>query len=219
ERVLRVRRPAGEDDPVDAHRRERQNIEKPRVDVREHHAVRERNDGPRSERRTNREQRCDEEEIAVRARRNDDLLEQQLEDVGEGLEQAERTHAIRADAHLDPANHLALGQREIRHTDDQWDRDRDDLRHRPYERPPGRPHRLLDRVHYALSSSIRPNIGPSERVEGCPAATRTQPSGTAASAASVSSACASPWRTRIAAPSARPSLESVEGWARARGGD
>src|SRR5262249_14931388 len=154
-----------------------------------------------------------------RARRNDDLLEQQLEDVGEGLEQAERTDAVRADAHLDPADHLALGQRQIGHSDDQRDGDGNDLGDRPYERPPRRSQGLLDSIHYVLSSSIRPNIGPSERVEGCPAATRTQPSGMAASAESVSSACASPWRTRIAAPSARPSLDSVAGWARARGGD
>ena len=55
-----------------------------------------------------RHDRREQEQELARARGNDDLLHQQLDPVGDRLQQAPRADAVGADAHLDPADHLAL---------------------------------------------------------------------------------------------------------------
>ena len=99
--------------------------------------VGERNDGPRGQCRRDRQNRRNEEQVAARARRQHDLLEDQLEYVRKRLEQPERPHAVRTDPHLHPADHLALGQREVGDGQDQRDRDGDDLGERPHRGPRG----------------------------------------------------------------------------------
>ena len=97
ERVLRVRRPARDDDAVHAHRRHREDVEqRPRRCSDEHPAGRRTESRPRGERGRHRQHRRDEEQDLVGARGDDDLLDQQLEHVGERLQQALPAHAIRA---------------------------------------------------------------------------------------------------------------------------
>ena len=155
---------------VHADRGHRQDVEQSGIDVGQHDAVGERYHRPRGERRADREHGSDEEQVAVRARRNDDFLEDQLEHVGEGLQQPQRADAIGADAHLHPADDLALGQRQVGDAEDQRDRDGDDLGQRPHHRP-GRPEEARDglqqAVHQAGSTTIGPNMGPSVLVAGC----------------------------------------------------
>ena len=110
ERVLRVRRPAGDDHAVDAHRRDRHHVEQAGVHVGEHHAGAERDHRPRRHRRHQHHHRAEQEQELVRAGRDDHFLEHQLEDVGERLQQPERPDPVRADAHLHVADHLALGE-------------------------------------------------------------------------------------------------------------
>ena len=89
-RVARVRRPAGEDDAVHAHRRHREQEQQARVRIRPRDVIAERNHRPRSERRHERPQRREQEQAAVRVGRIDDFLQQQLEHVGERLRETER---------------------------------------------------------------------------------------------------------------------------------
>src|SRR5207244_10922573 len=160
------------------------------------------------------------EQIAVRSCRNDDLLEDELEDVGERLQQPERPHAIGPDTDLHPADDLALRERQIRNREDQRHDDGDDLSERPYQRP-GWTKKALEGVehlvHYTGSTEIGPNMGPSVRVETCAAAMRTQPSGTPLSRTIFNIASALSCRIRAAAPSAMCSLASVAPLARATG--
>ena len=145
ERVLRVRCPAGEDDAVHAHRRHREDVEQAGVDVRQHPRVGERNHRPRRERGSKRQHRRDKEQRAARTGRDDDLLEQHLQHVGERLQQSERADAIGPDAHLHPADYLPLGVGQVRDGQDQRNGDHDDLDERPHGQPP-RAHRVLNRL-------------------------------------------------------------------------
>jgi hypothetical protein len=65
--------------------------------------------------------------------RHHDFLEQQLERVGDRLQQAQRADAVRADADLDPADQLALPQRGVGHQAHQRQQHADDLEQRPGE--------------------------------------------------------------------------------------
>jgi hypothetical protein len=77
----------------------------------------------------------------VRARGHDAFLEQHLEDVGEGLDDAEARHQLADEhgpvAHVHPADHLALEQRVERHGHRERDHQRDDLDQHPSHRTGG----------------------------------------------------------------------------------
>ena len=86
ERVLRVRRPAGEDDAVDAHRGERQQVQQARH--RRWRCTRSGDSGITAQvanAGTSAMARRQAEQELVRLRRDDDFLDQQLDDVGERL--------------------------------------------------------------------------------------------------------------------------------------
>ena len=83
----------------------------------------ERNDGDRNQRDRDRQERRQQIEELVDVRRNQVFLGDQLDDVGQRLQQPVRSHRARPDAHLDVRDHLALdplqvGQRGHEHKRD-----------------------------------------------------------------------------------------------------
>jgi len=61
---------------------------------------------------------------------HDDLFHQQLQAVGDRLQEAQRTDAIGAYAHLDPADQLALPQGQVSNAQEQRHHDADDQEQR-----------------------------------------------------------------------------------------
>ncbi|KAG0775621.1 hypothetical protein G6F22_013163 [Rhizopus arrhizus] len=88
ERVLRVGRPTGKDDAVDAQRGHRQQVQQAGVGVGQHDLRIEGHHRPGREGRGQGDQRGQQVDRLVGAARLHHFLEQQLEDVGEGLEDA-----------------------------------------------------------------------------------------------------------------------------------
>ncbi len=81
-----------------------------------------------NQRHEHREERRQQVEELVDVRRHHVFLGDQLDDVGKRLQQAVRTHAIRAHAHLHVRDHFALHPLQIRqhvHQDGDHDRDLD----------------------------------------------------------------------------------------------
>ena len=125
QRVLRAARPAGEHDAVDRDRRQRQHeqdadrrigelhprlVAEPRHDavVAVAEVAAERDHAPHQERRDEREVRRELEHEPVGALGDQVLLEEQLDAVGQRLEDAERAGLVRADPVLHAGDHLAL---------------------------------------------------------------------------------------------------------------
>ena len=133
EGVLRVRRPTGQDDAVNAHGGERQDVKQAGINIRDGEGGVERHHGPSRKRRHQRDDGSQQEQEPVRAGRHQNFLHQELEHVREGLQQAVRPHAVRANTQLHPANHLSLGQRGVCHAQDDHDSDQKDLQHDPDE--------------------------------------------------------------------------------------
>ena len=92
-------------------------------------------------------QRCDAEQRHVGLRRRDVLLENQLDRIGECLEQAEGTGLLRPQAHLYARRHLPLGP----YADERADRD-DEPGHEPHQHA----------VEQCRHRSTSPNTGSSE---------------------------------------------------------
>ena len=113
-----------------------------------------------------------------------------------------RADAVRADAHLHPADHLALAQREVGHAQHQRHHDRTISSRSSPASTAGGPHAgaeqqlrhsqsqiesMQHRAHATFccaatrSTVIAPNIAPSAAVAGCAAATRTQSAGSLSS--------------------------------------
>src|SRR5512140_246705 len=126
ERVLRVRRPAAEDDPVNPDRRDREDEEERDVQVRR---VPRRRDLPEArnphrelgapreyrenrEARDHHENRREEVDEVLRLRGDDVLLREELDDVRDPLEDTMRSDAVRALAHLEERERPALDVRE-----------------------------------------------------------------------------------------------------------
>jgi hypothetical protein len=76
------------------------------------------------------QQRRHHEQEAIGTRRHHHFLDEQLQHVGERLQQALGADPVRADAHLHVADHLALGERQVGHAEDHDDRDGQDLAER-----------------------------------------------------------------------------------------
>ena len=131
QRVLVVRGPAAEDDPVDADRRQREQEQEPDVDVGDVERRRElagqpqlrpeRDQGERRQRRDHREHRREEVNDLLRAGRRDVLLGDELDEVRQALERPLRAHAVGAEARLHEAHQPPLGEH---------DHEADDRRHR-----------------------------------------------------------------------------------------
>ncbi len=123
ERILGVGRPAAHDHPVDAQRRHAEQVQDAHIDVGHHPARRERDHRPAAEGQDVGDQRRDDEDDLVGAGRDDRLLQHELEEVGEGLHQAERTHHVGALAHLHAGPDLAVRQQQEGEADEHADRD------------------------------------------------------------------------------------------------
>ena len=98
ERIFRVRRPAAHDDAVDAERGDREDVEDADIDVGDHPAGADRDHRPGGEREHAGDQRREQEHALVGARRDHRLLEHELQQVGEGLQQAPGADHVRARA-------------------------------------------------------------------------------------------------------------------------
>ena len=147
EGVLRVRGPAGDDHAVDLDRGDRHQEQQAGVDVGQRDVGAERNHRPGGQRRHDGHDRAEEEQALVGRRREDDFLEQQLDRVGDRLQQAERADAVGAGADLRPADRLALPQRQVGDAAHQRQHHRDDLDQRPDApaRPSARVHQVRRR--------------------------------------------------------------------------
>ena len=144
ERVLRVRRPAREDDPVHAERGHRQQVQQARVGVRQHELRVERHHRPRGECRHERDQRREAVQERLRHGGLHHFLEQQLEHVGEGLEDA-LAHVHRPVAHVHPADQLAFPHHVERDGEDHRHGDQQDLQHDPRQQAERRRRRRANR--------------------------------------------------------------------------
>ena len=136
ERVLAVRAPPGEHDPVHAHRRDREHYENRDVDVGHLQAQRfveqaeegrlgaEWHDGERGKGARRGDDGSQREEERIRCARTDLLFEHQLDDVRERLQQAFWTDQIRSHPLLNHRGYLALdvhhhGRRIEQHHEDE----------------------------------------------------------------------------------------------------
>ncbi len=73
------------------------------------------------------DQRRQQEDRLVGAGRNDRLLEDELQKVGEGLEKTPRTHHVRTTAQLHGCPDLAVGQQDVGDEDEQADEEQQRL--------------------------------------------------------------------------------------------
>jgi hypothetical protein len=130
ERILRVRRPAAHDDPIDAKRRDGEDVEDADVEVRDHpirrapaedRAAVHGDDGPGRQRQNRSHQRRQQKHALVGAGRDDRLLDQEFGQVGERLQQAERADHVRTAAQMHGCPHLAVEQDQERDDDQQRD--------------------------------------------------------------------------------------------------
>ena len=109
QRILVVRGPARERDRVDAQARHGEEQEQPDVDVGDEKVGPDRDHRERDQRRHDGQHRREVEDDHVRSGRDELLLEEQLRDVGDGLQQPQRSHAVGPRARLHVACDLALG--------------------------------------------------------------------------------------------------------------
>ena len=127
ERELRVGRPAAEDEAVDAERADREDQEQRDREV-GHVAVDlvagdlparpPRDHRERAERRERGQERREDVEHVDRGGGEEALLADQLDEVGDRLQEPVGAGAVRAVAQLHPPHHLALGERQVREADE-----------------------------------------------------------------------------------------------------
>ena len=127
EGIARVAGPAGHDHAVDAERADREQVEDADIDVGEHQAVAERDHRPADQGQDEGDHRRQQEHDLVGAGRDDGLLDEQLEAVGQRLQQAVGPDRHRPLAQLHGADHLALGIGDIGHGQQQRHDDQQDL--------------------------------------------------------------------------------------------
>ena len=89
-----------------------------------------RDHGPGRERQRRRDERRQQEDALVGAGRNDRLLEDEFQQVGEGLQQPQRPDHIGAAAHLHRRPDLAVGVEQEGDEDEQADEQHDALKRR-----------------------------------------------------------------------------------------
>ena len=150
--VFGVRCPAGNDHAIDLERGDGHEEKQTGVDVGQRHIRAERHNRPGGQCRHDGHDRAQHKQALAGRRRHDDFFGQQLERVGNRLQQAERAHAVGAEPNLREANGLALPQREVSHAAHQRQQHRHDLDQCPEHRPHGaRPHA----AHEALSGEVK----------------------------------------------------------------
>ncbi len=92
----------------------RQQQQQAGIDVGKRPVGTERDHDPGSQRRHDRHQRPDDVKQRIGLRREDDLLEHELEAVGNRLQQAEGTGPVRAESDLDETDELPFPERQVR---------------------------------------------------------------------------------------------------------
>ncbi len=173
EGVLRVRGPAGDDHAVHLDRGDRHDQQQAGVHVGQRHVGAEGDRHPGRERGHDGHHRAQHEQALAGRRGLDDFLGEQLQAVGQRLQQAERAHAVGAVAHLHEAQQLALPEREVGHRAHERRHDGDDLEqvpeHGPHcARPPG----LGDEVQPAVVERVDHAAAPSTATGAAAAAWR-----------------------------------------------
>ena len=124
EGVFRIRCPAGQDDPVDAERRGREDVQQPDIDVGQHHARLERHHRPDDQRDREGDDRRDQEQRAIGRGGDDRFLQEHLQPVGEALHQPERPDDVGPATQRHRRPDLAIGIDD--HRDRQHQREGDD---------------------------------------------------------------------------------------------
>lgn len=112
-RDIRVGRPAAHDDAINLERRYGEDEEDADIDVRDHPVRIERNDRPGGERQRHGNERREQKDRLVGAGRDDRLLEDEFQKVGEGLEQPKGADDVRAAAKLHGRPDLPVGEQDI----------------------------------------------------------------------------------------------------------
>ncbi len=135
ERIFRVRRPAGHDDAVDRQRRDREDVEHADIDVGDHPAEIHRDHGPGGEREHAGHQGRKDKHALVGAGRNDRLLQHELQQVGEGLEQAPWPDHVGTAPDLHRRPDLAVGEQDVGDRDQEHDQQQHALRDHDDQRP------------------------------------------------------------------------------------
>ncbi len=169
--------PAGDDDAVDAERGQRQDVQQAGIDVRQHQPGVERKHRPGRQRRHQRQHRREQKQQLVGAARNDDLLEHQLDGVGDRLQPTLGPDPVRPHAHLHVTDDLALGEGEIGHQQHQRCNDHHDLDQNLNHDRQGVPE-VDHHPHQAFSTVIEPKPRPSDSLPGTALGNQTQPLGT-----------------------------------------
>ncbi len=127
EGIFRIRGPASDNDAVYAQRGHGKDIQQAGIDVRNDQAIVERHHRPGRQGGANGEDRAENKQEQVGVGRQDGFLEQQLDGIRDGLQQAPRADAVGADADLDIADNLAFRQRQVGHGAQQREQQCEDL--------------------------------------------------------------------------------------------
>ncbi len=234
ERIVRAARPSREHHAVDGDRGHREDPQDADVEVDElqrelpaeqRDVVAERDRAEREERREHREDGGEQVDRLVRVRRDDALLEEELDPVGERDQDAARPRAHRALPGLEVGDHLPLEPDVEQHGDQQREEDDHD---------PGDQQEPVEPVHLARTPRARPRpIAPSagastvdvavdreatvqERVRREPGLVERDEDRSLRDVLGDADRAASPPRptvvTRTPAPSATPAAPASSGW-------
>ncbi|MPM93506.1 hypothetical protein SDC9_140644 [bioreactor metagenome] len=155
EGVLGVGRPTGDDHAIHFDGRDGHDQQQTSVHIGQRHIGSEGNRHPCGQRRHDSHQRAQIEQALGGSRGLDQFLGQQLQAVGQRLQQTHGAHAVGTKANLHEAQQLALPQREIGHRAHQRGDDADDLDQNPEHWPDdGRPPLRADRVQSAVVDGV-----------------------------------------------------------------
>ena len=184
EGVFRVGRPARDDHAVHLDRGDGQNHQQTGVHVGQHGFGAEGHGHPGGQRRHDGHDGPEPEQTVARSARADQLLGEQLERIGDRLQQTKGPYAVGSVTNLDPAQQLALPEREVGHCAHQGGQHGHDLDQVPDHGPSrgGPPRRgdqtkpaVVHRVdHACTSSAIR--LARASAVSCRAGARRTRPS-------------------------------------------
>ena len=108
EGVFRVARPPAHHHAVNTQRTDREDVKQPYIDIGQHYACIERDHCPCKQRDCESDDRREQEYALVRRRRNDRLLQKDLEAISEALQQSKRPDNVRPAPQHDRAQHLAV---------------------------------------------------------------------------------------------------------------
>ena len=128
EGITRVGGPAGHDDAIDTERGDREQVQDADIDIGEREPGADRDHRPRNEAEDEGQHRRSEEHDLVGAGRQDGFLEEQLDGVGEGLQEAEGADHVGAHPQVHGRHNLALEIGEVGDGEQQRHQNGQDLR-------------------------------------------------------------------------------------------